>query len=567
MAVAAALVGGLLAQRLGQPVILGYLVAGVAIGPFTPGPTAQGHSVEVLAEIGVAFLMFALGAEVSLGELRRMGRIAAVGGPLQVAVTMALGPLIAPWLGLTFTQGIFLGGLIALSSTVVALKVLMARGEMGAVHGRVTLGVLIAQDVAVVPLVVVLPALAAGGSTLLQDLGLAALKATGVLVTAYVVGARGVPWLLEHVATRRSRELFLLGVVALALGTAILTQLAGLSLAFGAFLAGLAVAETDYRTQVVAEVLPMRDLFASLFFVSVGMLVNPVALLAQAGTIAAVTALVLAGKVIIICVIVMAIGMPGRVALLSGLALAQVGEFSFVLARLGVENGAIPASLFDLILAVALITIVLTPSLLAVGDRLAGVLERVPLIGRLFADPAPKAEVDFDEHSLQRHTIICGYGRVARELLEALEARGMRYLVIEYNPQIVRQLRARGVHVIYGDASNPAVLEHAHLENARLLAVLMPDVDAAEVVTRFARTHHSDLDIVVRARNEADVERLRRAGATDVVQPEFEAGVEVIRHALRRYGIGGFELTHLITGRRATFYQHAAREIETGRAE
>jgi CPA2 family monovalent cation:H+ antiporter-2 len=560
-------VGGLLAQRLGQPVILGYLVAGVAIGPFTPGPTAQGHSVEVLAEIGVAFLMFALGAEVSLGELRRMGRIAAVGGPLQVVLTMALGPLIAPWLGLSFTQGIFLGGLIALSSTVVALKVLMARGEMGAVHGRMSLGVLIAQDVAVVPMVVVLPVLAAGGATLLQDLGLAALKAGGVLAGAYVVGAFAVPWLLEHVATRRSRELFLLGVVALALGTAMITQLAGLSLAFGAFLAGLAVAETDYRAQVVAEVLPMRDLFTSLFFVSVGMLVNPVALLEQAGTIAALAAFVLIAKVLIVCAIGIGIGMPGRVALLAGLALAQVGEFSFVLARIGVEAGAIPASLFDLILAVALVTIVLTPSMLAVGERLAAALARAPVAGRLFAEPVPKTDLDVDAASLTRHTVICGYGRVARELVEALDARGLRYVVIEYNPQLVRRLRARGVQVIYGDASNPAVIEHAHLESARLLAVLMPDVDAAQVVTRFARSHHPDLDIVVRARNGADVERLQRAGATDVVQPEFEAGVEVIRHALRRYGIGGFELTHLISGRRATFYRHAVQDIETGRSE
>ena len=567
LAVAAALAGGLLAQRLGQPVILGYLVAGVLIGPFTPGPTARGETVGLLAEIGVAFLMFALGAEVSLGELRRMGRIAAVGGPLQVVVTLALGPLIAPLLGLSFMQGIFLGGLIALSSTVVALKVLMARGEMGAVHGRVTLGVLIAQDIAVVPMVVVLPALAAGGATLLRDLGLAALKAGGVLAGAYVVGAFAVPWLLEHVATRRSRELFLLAVVALALGTATLTQLAGLSLAFGAFLAGLAVAETDYRTQVVAEVLPMRDLFASLFFVSVGMLVDPAALLAQAGTIAALTAFVLVAKVLVVCAIMLAIGMPGRVALLSALALAQVGEFSFVLARIGVEAGAIPSSLFDLVLAVALATIVLTPSLLAVGDRLAGLLERAPLVGRLFAEPAPTEDMDVDERSLQRHTVICGYGRVARELVEALDARGLRYVVIEYNPQMVRQLRARGVHVIYGDASNPAVMEHAHLENARLLAVLMPEVDAAQVVTRFARSHHPELDIVVRARNGADVEPLRRAGASDVVQPEFEAGVEVIRHALRRYGIGGFELTHLITGRRAAFYRRVAQDIEAGRAE
>jgi CPA2 family monovalent cation:H+ antiporter-2 len=553
MAVLGAFVGGIAAQRLGQPVILGYLVAGVIIGPFTPGPHADLHSIQILAEIGVAFLMFALGAELSFGELRRLGRVAILGGALQVLCTMGLGPLLALAIGLTFMQGVFLGALLALSSTVVALKVLMSRGELQALHGRVALGILIAQDLAVVPMVVVLPAVATGSEHLLGEMAVAAVKASAVLLGAYLVGARLVPWALGRAAISRTREIFLLGVVALALGTAVITQFAGLSLAFGAFLAGLVVSESDYRTQVVAETLPLRDLFASLFFVSVGMLINPQTLLTQAGLVTLLSAVVIVGKVGIVAVIVLALGLPGRVAVLTGLSLAQVGEFSFVLARLGVEDGAIPSTVFDLTLATALVTIVLTPSLMRAGPFLIGVLQRAPLIGTLFVDPVEPAQVE----GLSHHTVICGYGRVGRELSVALEARGLRFLVIEYNPLIVRELRERGIPVVYGDAANPFVLEHAFLDRAVLLAVLVPDAHVAEAATRAARLMNRRLDVVARAVDVQDVERLHRAGAAEVVQPEFEAAIEVIRHALRRYGISGMELVHASAGRRASFYRRA----------
>ena len=554
LAITAAFVGGIVAQRLGQPVLLGYLAGGVFIGPFTPGPTADIHTVQVLAEIGVAFLMFALGAEVSLAELRRLGRVAVWGGGLQIAGTMLLGPLLAPMLGLTFGQGLFLGALLALSSTVVTLNVLMARGEVGALHGRVALGILLAQDIAVVPMVVVLPTVVVGGEGLAGELLIAAAKAGAVLVGAYLAGTRLLPWLLNHVVGGRSRELFLLMVVALALGTALLTSAAGLSLAFGAFLAGLAVADSEYRTQIVAEVLPLRDLFVGLFFVSVGMLIDPLALVGQAGLVALLVAATVAGKLAIACVAIMLVGLSGRVALMAALSLAQVGEFSFVLARLGIDAGAIPPMLLSLTLATALISILLAPSLLRLGPALLGFLQRLPLVGPRFADPVESA---VPEEGLRQHTVICGFGRVARELAATLERRGFRYLVIEYNPLIVRELRGRGVPVIYGDAANPAVLEHAHLERAKVLAVLIPDARTTEAITRRARLDYPRLDIVARAADAAQVERLRRMGATVAVQPEFEAGLEVIRHTLQRYGIAGLELVNLVAGRRATFYRPA----------
>jgi monovalent cation:H+ antiporter-2, CPA2 family len=552
LAILAAFVGGLIAQRLRQPVVLGYLVAGIALGPFTPGPTADPHSIEILAELGVAFLMFALGAEFSLSELRRLGRLTTVGGPLQIVVTMSLGPLVAPLLGLSIAQGVFLGGLLALSSTVVVSKILMGRGELQALHGRVALGILIAQDLAVVPMVIILPALAAGSDHLLGDLALAGVKVGAVLLGVYLLGARVVPWLLGHVALTRTRELFILGVVGFALGTALATKLAGLSLAFGAFLAGLVVAESEYRIQGIADVLPLRDLFASLFFVSVGMLINPGVLLAEARLLIPLVVLVIVGKTVITTAIVLVLGMPGRVALLTGLSLAQVGEFSFVLARIGVNVSAIPARVFDLTLATALVTIVLTPALLRSAPFLETVLTRLPFVGKCFTEIVER-EPAADE--LRGHAIICGYGRVGKELADELQRRGQSYVVVEYNPALVRELRARGSLVVYGDAANPVVLDHAGIETARLLAVLMPDIASAELATRTACRLRPDLDIVARVSNAIDVRRLREAGATEVVQPEFEAGVEVIRHALLRYGINTQSLDQEVAARRQAFYQ------------
>ncbi|MGH2500305.1 MAG: cation:proton antiporter, partial [Candidatus Limnocylindria bacterium] len=437
LAVVAAFLGGAIAQRAGLPAILGYLVAGVVIGPLTPGPTADPESVSVLAEIGIAFLMFALGSEFARPELRRFGRVASILGTGQILATMALGPLLAIPLGLTLAQGVFLGAALALSSTVVALKVLMERGEAQALHGRVALGILIVQDLAVVPMVVLLPALAGGVADPLALVLLAA-KALAVLAAAYLIGVRAVPWILARAAVPRSRELFLLAVVSLALGTAVATAALGLSFAFGAFLAGLVVAESEFRTQVVAEILPLRDLFISLFFVSIGMLMDPRVILADPARVALVAGVTVAGKLAIVVAVALLIGLPGRVAVLAGLAVAQIGEFSFLLAGAGLEAGAISHETFDLVLAVAAVTIVLAPFLMRAAPALLRGLRAVPGLDRAFAEPA---EGDPAASGLRRHTVICGFGRMGRELADALEARGLQYLVIEYNPQLVRTLR------------------------------------------------------------------------------------------------------------------------------
>jgi monovalent cation:H+ antiporter-2, CPA2 family len=552
----AAGIGGLVAQRFRQPPIVGYLLAGVLVGPFTPGPVIHSGDIGVVAQIGVAFLMFALGVEFSFEEFRDLGRVVALGGPLQILGTMLLGLLLAVPLGLSVRQGLFLGGILALSSTVVALKVLMGRGELRTLHGRIAVGLLIAQDLAVVPLVVILPILTGRGTIQVTGLILLALKAAAVIVGVYMLGARVAPWLLRHMALGRSRELFLLGVVGMALGTALLTEEIGLSLAFGAFLAGLTVAESPYRTQVLAEILPLRDLFTALFFVSVGLLIDPGTLVAKLGLVVLVAGVVLCGKTALVTLVVTVLGAPLRAALLTGASIAQIGEFSFVLAGLGVQTGAIPASIFTLVLATALVTIVLSAPLLAVMPTVTTILERGG--GGRRSHSAERHDM-MPSGEMRNHTVICGYGRVGREVGSALQEYGLPYLVIEQDPDIVEELHRADIPVIFGDATNRTVLEHAYLGAAMLLAVLLPDAATTELVTLYARELYPNLDILARASNAEGAERLRQAGATNVVQPEFEAGVAVVGHALRRHGLSGPELARQVLSRRASFYRITTR--------
>jgi len=554
VAVLAAFCGGLIAERLHLPVVVGYLAAGLAIGRFTPGITVHRSSIELLAEIGVAFLMFAVGAEFSREELRHLGRTGGLGGAIQILATMAIGLAAGLLLmGATVSQGVFLGALLALSSTVVALKALMSRGELESPQGRAALGILVAQDIAVVPMIVFLPALGSRSGIRLTQLEVTVGAAALIVLVGWLLGSRIVPWLLSHVAIPRTRELFILGVVALALGAGLLTEALGLSLAFGAFLAGLVMAESDYRSQVVAEALPFRDLFTSLFFVSVGMLVNPAVLLTMPLQVAVFSVIAIVGKALIATVTFLIIRVPGRVALPAGIALAQIGEFSFVLARVGVGAGAIPETYFDLILATSVVSVALSPLLLAASPAVLRGLSAMPLARRPFS-ARPELAAPPDAAGLRRHAVICGGGRVGGELADALRYRNVPHLVIEYNSKVVEALRGAGVPAVYGDAANVAVLGHARLGEARLLAVLMPHTAAVELCVRQARHLNPRLFIVARASNAADVRRLTQAGADAVVQPEFEAGVEVIRLTLERYGIFGLELDHVIAGRRHAFY-------------
>jgi monovalent cation:H+ antiporter-2, CPA2 family len=447
---------------------------------------------------------------------------------------------------------LLLGGAFAISSSLVALKLLLGRGETESAQGRVALGLGVVQDLSLVPMLALLPLLA--GDT--ADLGVALVRSLGTAVVALaaviVLGTRLVPRVLYLVARTGSRELFLLTIVLIALGTGLASHAAGLSFALGAFLAGLVVSESEFDTQVLAEIVPFRDLFSTLFFVSVGMLVDPGFLLAHLGLVLGlVTALVL-GKLLIIGGALLAAGVDHRTATLAAALMAQMGEFSFILAGVGLAGGIIVDDQYGLILAVALGSILLVPLLLAAAPTLVAVAEHLPGVAtqeRAQAGPEPSSE------PLSGHVVVCGYGRVGAELGEALQRRGFRYAVVELNPAIVRDLRRQGVPAVYGDAGVETLLLRAGVDRARTLAVATPDLVAARAAIHHARRLNPRIRVIARATTGGEVGSLGEAGASEVVQPEFEAGLEFVRQVLRWHGITAREVELILAGRRGAFYR------------
>lgn len=554
VAAVAALVGGVLAVRLRQPALVGYLLAGIIVGPFGLSVIQAQEQIEGLAQIGVVLLLFSIGAELDFRTVAPVRRVAVYGGLLQIAVLSALLVAIGPALGLAPGASLFVGFLVALSSTMAALKVLDERGEADTLHGRITLGMLLVQDLSVVPVAVLLPILSEPPDRLLLALGLAAIKAVLLLGGIYFLAARAVPRGLFRIAATGSSELFVLTVVSLALGTALATESLGLSLAFGAFVAGIVVSRSDVSHRVLAETLPLRDIFSAMFFVSVGTAIDPRFFLSAPGLVLALALGVVLAKGLVGFGVIRGFGFAGGVALAAAATLAQVGEFSIVLGQLGQQAGLLGPSEYRMLLSVSLVTLVLSAPLRQATAKIEATLSRVPMVARLFQDAVA---VHADTPTLSQHVVICGYGRVGREVADVLQARGFRYLVIDLNPHLVADLRGRGVPCIYGDASRAEVLRHAGLDRARGLACTVPDRHATEAIVRAARMVVPRIDVIARARDSEQVAQLQRAGAAEVVYPEFEAGLEMIRHILHRYGVGLLEIQALLQARRATQYQRA----------
>lgn len=553
VALAAALVGGIIARALRLPLLVGYLVAGIVVGPHTPGVVANEESVHSVATLGVALLMFAVGTHLSLKELAAVRRIALIGGGIQILGTIALGFAVGMALGWGVYGGLFLGCALSLSSTAVMMRILEERGELGSAHGTAMMGVLVVQDLAVVLMVALLPALATiatqGSQALVgvaTTLGGALL---GVSVTLFLA-MRGVPWLLERVARTGSRELFLLVVVCICLGAGYLAQSAGLSLELGAFLAGLVMSESDYAHEVFNQVRPLRDVFASLFFVSVGMLLDPRFVAAHWLPILVVVLAIVVGKALIAGSAVYLAGVHGRTAVLAGLGLAQIGEFSFVLAGVGTQRGLIPAELASVILAAALITILLTPFVFGAGGRLYARLNRSPALARLLnRHDAEDAQAADD--GPEPRVVVLGCGRVGRYVSDALRAMDVSHAVVDYDARAVERLRQNGVLVVYGDATSEVVLEQAGPEHAQLAVVALPDAAATQMAVQTLKRLAPELFVVARVHRGIDIPRLRTAGADAVIHGEFEAATEVIRQSLDQLGFAD---------RRVDTYLHDVRQ-------
>lgn len=540
---AVAACGGLLASLLRQPVLLGYLIGGMVVGPAGLGLIKEVVQVETLAQFGVAFLLFALGVEFSFAELKKVKAIALGGGGLQIALTILVTVVVCgvtgAW-GSLPAKGVFLGSILSLSSTAVVLKCLMERNETETPHGQVMLGILVVQDLALGLMLAVLPALHEPPEVLGVAV-LAALVRIGLFAAgAVAAGIWLIPRLLRMLARTESRELFLLGVVTLCLGIALLTEYLGLSIEMGAFVAGLMISEVEYADQTLTYVEPLRDIFASLFFAAIGMLIDPVFLWNNLELILGLVALVFVGKFLIITPLVKLFRYPLKTALIAGLGLAQIGEFSFVLASEGQALGLVSRQIYLLILGTTAVTLILTPFVLRLVPFLFNFAESMPWLQPYLEEDQPR---DVSEDlPLKDHVVVCGYGRVGRNLVKLLQQHDLPLVVIDQSESRIQQLREADIPYVYGNCVSLHVLETAGVNHAKGMAIALPDPMSTRLCLKRALEICPELDLVVRATQDKNIELLYQLGAREVVQPEFEASLEMATYLLAGLGLSKVEI-------------------------
>jgi monovalent cation:H+ antiporter-2, CPA2 family len=544
-----ALVMGFAATRLGVPPLVGYLVAGILIGPATPGFVADVELTGQLAEIGVMLMMFGVGLHFSLDDLLAVRRIAIPGAVVQIVVATALGAITALAWGWSLGAGIVFGISLSVASTVVLLRALEARGVLQSVNGRIAVGWLVVEDLVVVLVLVLLPALAGllGGKAPLATAGTQSVgwtlavtlgKVAAFVALMLVVGRRFFPRLLWVVARTGSRELFTLAVISAAVGVAYgSAKLFSVSFALGAFFAGMMMRESALSHRAAEESLPLRDAFAVLFFVSVGMLFDPQVVLREPLKLAAVVAIILVGKTAAAVALVLAFRYPLTTALTVGASLAQIGEFSFILAGLGVSLGLLPVEGQSLVLAAALISITLNPLLFAAIEPAQAWIRSRSSVARALErsdDPLAELPTAFDVESLTGHVVLVGYGRVGSRIAEALGARGIRLVVAEQNRELVERLRERNIPAVSGDATEPAVLIQAHVARASLLVVATPNAFQVRKMVEIARALNPRIETLIRTHSDEEAALLRRDNLGTVFMGEHELALAMTRGVLER---------------------------------
>lgn len=521
------LVTVLVLRRIKMPAVAGYLVAGLAFGPNALGLVSDSESTEAMAEIGILFLLFTTGLKFSIGELFEMRRWVFGAGVIQVAVTILLATAVGPLAGISPRVALLLGCLAAFSSTSVVAKLLEDRGELNAPHGRFSVSLLLLQDLAVVPTILLMPLLAGREGTLTATLwgGVQALATlAGVLIAARFL----YPWIMDRVVSTRSRELFTLTSVAAALGAAFLVGETGASLELGAFLAGIVVSETCYGRETLEAVTPLRDVFSSLFFVSIGMLVSPTVWFNEPWPTVGLLVGVVIGKAALVGGLALLFGLTFDAALLAGLGLAQLGEFSFIAARHAVSYGLLDEHWYSAVLSVTVLSMALTPLTM---------LTMPPLVARFRRRPMAPEEPLEDVGDVAGHVIIVGFGIQGRNVARVLDQIEVPYVVIEMNPLTVREQRALGLRIVFGDAGREHVLRHVGVTRARVLVSTVPDpADSRQIVSE-ARRLNPDLFIIARTRYLGDVEALTSLGADRVVPEEFETAIEMVGLVMEAYGV------------------------------
>ena len=555
--VTAGFLGGVVAQRLKQPLILGYIAVGIVLGPVTGGALiSDPHDIELLAEIGVALLLFALGIEFSLKELFPVQKVALLGASIQILLTVGAAAGMGLLLGWPWTDAVWFGGCVSLSSTMVILKTLQSQGRLGTLSSRVMIGMLLVQDLAVVPLLILLPKLTdlrAG----LPDLGWALARSAVFLALMIVVGTRMIPWLMRRVSRWNSRELFLLSVAGLGLGIGFATYKVGLSFAFGAFVAGIVLSESDHAHQALSDIIPLRDIFGLLFFASVGMLLEPNFLRDNLLLVLGLAAAVSLTKGLVCAGVGRAFGYRNVVPLALGLTMFQAGEFAFVIGRVGVATESIGAELYSLIMAVTLVTMFLTPFVSAATTPVYGFLK-----SRRRDEPVLTINIAHEE--LHDHVVMAGAGHMGRTVARVLRRLDLPGVAIELDQHRLETCRAAGLAVIYGDASHPLVLKAAGLDRASVLLITTPSPVVTLTIARHARQLRPELHIIARAESEELLEELQDLGVHEVVLPQMEAGLEVTRQALLHMQVPGQQIERFADEVRSEFYRPLSANAERG---
>jgi CPA2 family monovalent cation:H+ antiporter-2 len=531
---------------------VGFLLTGILTGPYGLGLIKAVHEVEILAEVGVVLLLFTIGIQFSLARLLQIKKSVLMGGSIQVLLTLLVTFVMARQLGQPIGESTFMGFLIALSSTAIVLKLIQERAEVDSPHGRTTLGILIFQDIIIVPMILVAPLLA--GAT--GDSGAVPVliaKVIGIIGLVIVSAKWIVPQVLYQIARTRSQELFLLSVVVICLAAARITSSVGLSLPLGAFLAGLIISESEYSHHALGNILPFRDVFTSFFFVSIGMLLDIGFLFRQPGTIALIALGVLVLKSIIATFATVLLGFPLRTSVLVGLALGQVGEFSFILSKTGVEYGLLEGNIYQMFLAFSVLSMAATPFIITLAPRLGDIILRLPLPKRLISGFYPVSKTKVEDK--KDHLIIIGFGVSGRNVARAARGAGIPYAIIEMNPETVRSEQAHGEPIYYGDSTQEAVLQHANIKDARIVVAAINDPAATRRITEVIRRLNPKIHLIVRTPYLQEVKPLFELGADDVIPEEFETSVEIFTRVLAKYFIPRDEIEKLVTEVRSDGYE------------
>ncbi len=534
-------------QRAKLPSILGFIITGIIIGPYGLSLVNAVDQVETIAEIGVILLLFVVGMELSIKQLSLIKKTVFIGGFLQIALTVAISAVVYHFFGAKWSEAVFIGFLFSLSSTAIVLKVLQDRNQISEAHGRNTLAILIFQDLIVVPMMLVTPIMAGKSANITQDIVGLLVKTLIVVGITIVLARYVVPKFMYLVAKTRSKELFLLATITICFAVAYLTSMAGLSLALGAFLAGLIISESEYSHQATSTILPFRELFTSFFFISIGMLLNISFFVAHIGLVLILVVAVFIVKTAATGLAIRVLKYPPKTVLLTALALFQVGEFSFILSTIGIENGLLSDEVYQYFLAVAICSMLLTPFVIIYGDNITKVIMKLGLMGKVRERiETPQELEDIPGETLENHLIIVGYGINGRGLARAAQYCHIPYVVLETNAKTVTKEKANGIPILFGDASEDHILNHVNLYHARAVVVAVPDLQVTQNIIVAVRSITQSVRLLVRTRYVKQIEELKAMGADEVIPEELEASVEMFSRIMHTFLIPEDEIADFV---------------------